>query len=110
MTTIGIISDNIGTIVSDRVSFKEKNESWALPSSADDRALTGAKTGEGSAPTVAGPDHAVGVQVDPRTGDMVVIVYSKEDNRIIREIPPEASRELSIQLDKLTGLLVDRYE
>lgn len=111
MTKVSASTDYAHPAILDPVSLDKKNGSKTRSASASERTLqTNHSSAEPTAPGAAETGQGLGVKVDPRTGDIVVVVYSKKDNRIIEEIPPEAARELSLQLDKLTGLLVDRYE
>jgi len=43
--------------------------------------------------------------IDEGTGQIVVQVIAKEDDRVIREIPPEALLELESRIDEMTGVL-----
>ncbi len=52
--------------------------------------------------------RSLSIQVDGNTGDTIVKVISKEDGRIIREIPPEEMRNLVAKMEATTGLLFDR--
>lgn len=111
MPKIGSNFDYADSAVLGSVFSIRKNEPETLPVSSSESTLSSSRASAEMAPNAAADARtAIGLKVDPRTGDMVVVIYSKEDNRIIQEIPPEAARELSVQLDKLTGTLIDRYE
>jgi len=42
------------------------------------------------------------------TGQIVVQVIDKEDDRVIREIPPEALLDLEARIDEMTGVLFSK--
>ena len=108
--TISGFVDRVPIAASDSDFLNEQTKANVLSTSNGDRATSHLQVGGVSTSNETDNGKEVGVKVDPRTGEMVVVVYSKEDKRIIEEIPPEAARELSLQLEKLTGLLIDRYE
>jgi flagellar protein FlaG len=43
--------------------------------------------------------------IDEGTGRIVVQVIAKEDDRVIREIPPKALLDLEARIDEITGVL-----
>jgi len=45
------------------------------------------------------------IQVDGDTGDVMVKVISKEDGRVIREIPSEELLNLAAKMEQMTGAL-----
>lgn len=45
------------------------------------------------------------IQVHSETGDIIVKVLSKEDGKVIREIPPEAMLKLAEKMEEMTGVL-----
>jgi flagellar protein FlaG len=47
------------------------------------------------------------IQVHKETGDIIVKVISRQDGRVIREIPPEALLNLANKMEELTGILFD---
>ena len=46
--------------------------------------------------------------IHEETGQIVVQVIAKEDERVIREIPPEALLELEARIDEMTGVLFSK--
>lgn len=48
------------------------------------------------------------IRVDSETGEIKVKIVSKEDGRIIREIPPENLFDLVGRMDDVTGVLLDK--
>lgn len=47
------------------------------------------------------------IQVHADTGNFIVKVLSREDGRIIREIPPEAMLNLAARMEEMIGVLFD---
>jgi flagellar protein FlaG len=47
------------------------------------------------------------IQVDDKTGRIVVKVTSKESGKVIREIPPEELLDLAARIEEMTGILFD---
>jgi flagellar protein FlaG len=47
------------------------------------------------------------IQVHKGTGDIMVSVISKEDGKIIREIPPEELLNLAARMEEMTGVLIN---
>ncbi|NLA75387.1 MAG: flagellar protein FlaG [Deltaproteobacteria bacterium] len=47
------------------------------------------------------------IQVDDRTGRIVIKVTSKESGKTIREIPPEELLDLAARIEEITGILFD---
>lgn len=45
------------------------------------------------------------IQVHEATGNIIVKVLSKEDGKIIREIPPEKMLNLAAKMEEMTGIL-----
>jgi len=45
------------------------------------------------------------IQVHEATGDIIVKVLSKENGKIIREIPPEKMLNLAAKMEEMTGIL-----
>lgn len=45
------------------------------------------------------------IQVHKATGNIIVKVLSKEDGKIIREIPPEKMLNLAAKMEEMTGVL-----
>ncbi|MBN2418729.1 MAG: flagellar protein FlaG [Deltaproteobacteria bacterium] len=48
------------------------------------------------------------IKVDNKTGDVVVKVISKEDGKVIREIPPEELLALAAKMEELSGAFFDQ--
>ncbi|MDM7920278.1 MAG: flagellar protein FlaG, partial [Methanosarcina sp.] len=47
------------------------------------------------------------IQVDEKTGRVIVKVISKESGKVIREIPPEEMLDLAARIEEMTGILFD---
>lgn len=47
------------------------------------------------------------IQVHQATGNIMVKVISKEDGRIVREIPPEEMLNLAAKMEQMVGFLFD---
>lgn len=48
------------------------------------------------------------IQVDEKTGRIIVKVTSKESGKVIREIPPEELLDLAARIEEMTGILFDK--
>ena len=47
------------------------------------------------------------IQVHRETGKIMIKVISKEDGKVVREVPPEKLLNLAAKMEEMTGLLFD---
>lgn len=57
---------------------------------------------------LSGSGRQIDVSVDKATDMVVVQVTDRESGEMIRQIPPEAALQITRNIDRLTGILVDR--
>lgn len=57
---------------------------------------------------LANSGRQLNVSVDKATDTVVVKVTDRESGEMIRQIPPEAALQITRNIDRLTGILVDR--
>lgn len=50
----------------------------------------------------------IAVSVDKATDTVVVQVTDRDSGEMIRQIPPEAALQITRNIDRLTGILIDR--
>jgi len=50
----------------------------------------------------------IAVSVDKSTDTVVVQVTDRDSGEMIRQIPPEAALQITRNIDRLTGILIDR--
>jgi flagellar protein FlaG len=48
------------------------------------------------------------IQIHERTGRIMVKVVTKNDGKVVREIPPEDLLDLAARMDEMVGLLFDK--
>lgn len=46
--------------------------------------------------------------IDEHTGEPVITVTEKETGKVIRQIPPEEMRKLSVRMKQITGILFNK--
>jgi len=51
---------------------------------------------------------SINISIDRTTNDVVVQVKDRETGDTVRQIPPEAAMQVSRNIDRLTGILVDQ--
>lgn len=66
------------------------------------------KIGEFMDAYVRSSQTSLNIRVDGNTGRTIVKVISKEDGRIIREIPPEEVLAMAARMKEMAGLLFDK--
>jgi flagellar protein FlaG len=57
---------------------------------------------------IAGSGRAVDVLVDKQTRMVVVRVTDRDTGEQVRQVPPESALNITRNIDRLTGILVDR--
>jgi flagellar protein FlaG len=48
------------------------------------------------------------INVDENTGKIIVKVISRENGKVIREIPPDELLDLAARIEEMTGILFDK--
>jgi flagellar protein FlaG len=66
------------------------------------------KIGEMMDAYVRSSQTSLSIRVDGHTGRTIVKVISKEDGRVIREIPAEEAVQMAAKMEEMAGLLFDR--
>jgi flagellar protein FlaG len=51
---------------------------------------------------------SINISVDPSTKTVIVQVTDRETGDTVRQIPPESALQVSRNIERLTGILVDR--
>jgi flagellar protein FlaG len=51
---------------------------------------------------------SINISVDPSTKTVIVQVKDRETGDTVRQIPPESALQVSRNIERLTGILVDR--
>ncbi|GAB6273890.1 MAG: hypothetical protein STSR0004_07530 [Peptococcaceae bacterium] len=54
-------------------------------------------------------EKKIGFRLHREIGTLQVLVYNKEDNEIIKKIPPEEILEMEKRLKEMVGVFLDKY-